>query len=482
MTTTDAVVFRHRTRSRATGRSTRCMLPARSRRCRSTSSCARWRRGSPRPRPSTTARSWSAQGGQPLLLRRLPPDPRRGGDHSGGWSATTASSPARCPAIGKTWEEEWKPAVIAQNIPLKTADWSGAERRRAGRQARRADRLMRHQWWIHGHINFVLLSSSAFCDLYDKVMKPDEPTESYRTLQGFHTRSVDAASGLWALSRTALANPTLKELFETKQGPALLAALDESEEGRDFRRAARRVPVRVRLAQRRRVRPRRRAVAGGPVDPFGQHRGDDGARRERGPRGPVPAQRRHAARGCSPSLRDEAGRRSRHAGQVRRALRGRPVQLPADRGPRLLHRPALHQRVPPLRPRRRRSARRQGRVRRRRRRLLPVSRRGRRRPHERRRPAGVVAERRASFERACAVEPADRAGHPAAAARGARPVHGRPRVPAARHRAAGGEHRPERAQGRRRLTGRLHRSGPGRAARSPRPSTTSTRARSWCAR
>ena len=44
--------------------------------------------------------------------------------------------------------------------------------------------LMRDQWWIHGHINFVLLSSSAFCDLYDKVVQPDEPTESYRTLQG----------------------------------------------------------------------------------------------------------------------------------------------------------------------------------------------------------------------------------------------------------------------------------------------------------
>ena len=46
---------------------------------------------------------------------------------------------------------------------------------------------MRDQWWIHGHINFVLLSSSAFCDLYDEVMQPDEPTEAYRMLQGFHT-------------------------------------------------------------------------------------------------------------------------------------------------------------------------------------------------------------------------------------------------------------------------------------------------------
>ena len=55
-------------------------------------------------------------------------------------------------------------------------------------------------------------------------------------LQGFPTTSVDAARGLWALSRTVLASPTLKEQFESKEGPELLAALDESEEGRDFRR------------------------------------------------------------------------------------------------------------------------------------------------------------------------------------------------------------------------------------------------------
>ena len=91
---------------------------------------------------------------------------------------------AKVPLIGKTWEEEWKPAVIAQNIPLKTADWSVLSDAELVAKLDELTELMRDQWWIHGHINFVLLSSSAFCDLYDKVMQPDEPTESYRTLQG----------------------------------------------------------------------------------------------------------------------------------------------------------------------------------------------------------------------------------------------------------------------------------------------------------
>ena len=107
---------------------------------------------------------------------------------------------------------------------------------------------MRHQWWIHGHINFVLLSSSAFCDLYDEVMQPDESTEAYQTLQGFHTRSVDVSRGLWELSRKVKASPALSEAVpHAADRPAARRARRD----RGGPRAAgrpRRVPLRVRLA------------------------------------------------------------------------------------------------------------------------------------------------------------------------------------------------------------------------------------------
>ena len=139
------------------------------------------------------------------------------------------------PGVGKTWDEVWKPEVIASNVPLKTADWSALS---DGELVTKLDELtdqMRHQWWIHGHINFVLLSSSAFCDLYDAAMRPDDPTESYQTLHGFPTTSVDASRGLWALSRTVLASPALKGIFDATEPEDLPAALDASEEGRAFR-------------------------------------------------------------------------------------------------------------------------------------------------------------------------------------------------------------------------------------------------------
>ena len=141
------------------------------------------------------------------------------------------------PKIGKTWEEEWKPAVIATNVPLKTADYSGLGDDELVAKLDELTDEMRHQWWIHGHINFVLLSSSAFCDLYDKVVQPSEPTESYQTLQGFHTRSVDAARGLWALSRVVKGRPSAGASCSPRPiARELPAALDASEEGRALRR------------------------------------------------------------------------------------------------------------------------------------------------------------------------------------------------------------------------------------------------------
>lgn len=139
------------------------------------------------------------------------------------------------PGVGKTWDEQWKPDVIATNVPLKTADWSQLTDAELVAKLDELTDEMRHQWWIHGHINFVLLSSSAFCDMYDAIMRPDDPTESYQTLHGFPTTSVDASRGLWALSRTVLASPTLKQLFETTPSRELPAKLDASDEGRAFR-------------------------------------------------------------------------------------------------------------------------------------------------------------------------------------------------------------------------------------------------------
>ena len=97
--------------------------------------------------------------------------------------------------------------------------------------------------------------------MYDEVMQPEEKTEAYQTLQGFHTRSVDVSRAMWKLSRIVKDSPTLSKLFAEKASNEIVAELDKSDDGRAFHAQLRDVPRGVRVAQRRRLRPRRHPVA-----------------------------------------------------------------------------------------------------------------------------------------------------------------------------------------------------------------------------
>jgi rifampicin phosphotransferase len=140
----------------------------------------------------------------------------------------------KVPKVGKLWDEEWKPVVISKNYPAKTADYSSLSDAEMVTKLEEFVDHMTYQWWIHGHINFVLLSSSAFCDMYDEEMQPKESTEAYQVLQGFHTRSVDVSRAMWALSRLVKSSPTLSKLFAEKPSNEIVGQLDESEDGRAF--------------------------------------------------------------------------------------------------------------------------------------------------------------------------------------------------------------------------------------------------------
>jgi rifampicin phosphotransferase len=143
----------------------------------------------------------------------------------------------KVPGIGYRWNNEWKPKISTRNNAEKEVDYSGLS------DAELLDKLadmkswMNEQWYIHGHINFVLLSGAAFCDLYDAEMQPTDPTESYQLLQGHHTRSVDASRGQWTLRAMVKGSPVLTELFATYEPSELYAHLDDSEEGQAFKAA-----------------------------------------------------------------------------------------------------------------------------------------------------------------------------------------------------------------------------------------------------
>jgi pyruvate,water dikinase len=141
---------------------------------------------------------------------------------------------AKVPLVGKRWIDEWLPMIRDRNLAERDADYSGLSDAELLAKFDDMTEWMTQMWYVHGHINFALVSGAALSDLYTEVMEPEDPTEAYQILQGYHTRPVDAAHGLWRLSRIAKASPALSQVFDENPPRDLAAALAQSEEGRDY--------------------------------------------------------------------------------------------------------------------------------------------------------------------------------------------------------------------------------------------------------
>ena len=140
----------------------------------------------------------------------------------------------KVPLVGKRWTNEWLPMIRSRNEAERDADYSGMSN--AALLAKFDDMTdwMTEMWYVHGHINFALVSGVKLSDFYADVMHPDDPTEAYQILQGHHTRPVDAAHGLWALSRIVRDSPSMHKLFDENHPRDLAKKLSETDEGRAF--------------------------------------------------------------------------------------------------------------------------------------------------------------------------------------------------------------------------------------------------------
>ncbi len=141
---------------------------------------------------------------------------------------------AKVPIIGRRWTDEWLPMIRDRNEAERDVDYSGMSSEELLAKFDDMTAWMEEMWYIHGHINFALISGAALSDMYDEVLQPADPTEAYQILQGHHTRPVDAAHGLWRLSRIAKHSDHLSQLFDENKPRDLARKLEESDEGRDF--------------------------------------------------------------------------------------------------------------------------------------------------------------------------------------------------------------------------------------------------------
>ncbi len=140
----------------------------------------------------------------------------------------------KVPLVGKRWTNEWLPLIRDRNEAERDVDYSAMSDDELLAKFDDMTEWMTEMWYIHGHINFALLSGAALSDMYTEVMQPSDPTESYQILQGHHTRPVDAAHGLWRLSRIARDSETLRTAFDETPPRQLPERLRQTDEGRAF--------------------------------------------------------------------------------------------------------------------------------------------------------------------------------------------------------------------------------------------------------
>jgi rifampicin phosphotransferase len=136
------------------------------------------------------------------------------------------------PLVGRRWQNEWLPLIKQRNEAERDVDYSTMSDEELFARYHEMTRWMEQMWYIHGHVNFALISGAALSDFYDEVMRPADPTEAYQILQGYHTRPVDAAHGLWDLSRKVKASPALTRIFGENSPRGIKTALGQTDEGR----------------------------------------------------------------------------------------------------------------------------------------------------------------------------------------------------------------------------------------------------------
>jgi len=137
--------------------------------------------------------------------------------------------------LGERWEQEYLPELQRDLATWRAYDLAGASIpalvQHLGWTLERLERV----WEIHFLIAFpMLLSLSLFDDLYRDLFGEEDAFQAYRLLQGFDNKTLETNREMWGLSRRILAEPVVRQVFETLAPGEIVPALEESVPGRAF--------------------------------------------------------------------------------------------------------------------------------------------------------------------------------------------------------------------------------------------------------
>jgi pyruvate,water dikinase len=137
--------------------------------------------------------------------------------------------------IQDLWEREWLPEIQQHIAAMRAFNLTEASVQELLVQLDVTEQRMGRLWEIHFLLAFpMLLAISIFDDFYRDLFGDEDAFQAYRLLQGFENKTLESNQQLWALSRAAVADPTVRQVFETLAVGEIVPALQESAPGRAF--------------------------------------------------------------------------------------------------------------------------------------------------------------------------------------------------------------------------------------------------------
>jgi rifampicin phosphotransferase len=137
--------------------------------------------------------------------------------------------------IGELWHREWLPEIQQHIADMRAYNLAGASLPELLAHLDLTEQRMGRLWEIHFLLAFpMLLSLSLFDDFYRDLFGDEDAFQAYRLLQGFENKTLESNQQMWALSRKAVADPTVRQVFETLTVGEIIIALQETTPGRAF--------------------------------------------------------------------------------------------------------------------------------------------------------------------------------------------------------------------------------------------------------
>jgi rifampicin phosphotransferase len=129
--------------------------------------------------------------------------------------------------IGERWTNEWEPSLIPMLRKARATDFDALSDAELVTAFDEQLKNCVYMWEIHGWINLTLVPATALTDFYNNEIQPADRNEAWHLLQGYTTKSVEASSGLWQLSRIVKDNAALSKLFAELEPGLIMKALED---------------------------------------------------------------------------------------------------------------------------------------------------------------------------------------------------------------------------------------------------------------